>query len=290
MGNSSVNTPPKVFLQVWNKVPIILRAVLLGLLILIVGQLPTGLIFFNLQITPSVPWFLPITLLWLWLLWRYLDGWGWPASTSQIRIQNLRAHKIPAKVWLWSILGGGVGLMSVLGLTFVISHHIELPAKAYEAPFDVASFPVWTIFSFFVAIATTAGVVEEAAFRGYMLSQLQKRYGWQWGILITAIVFYVAHLSHAYATIAFLPFFLVYSILHGYLVYFTRSILPSVFLHALGDITILPIQYGVLRNSGELPFIHNGWMSLIMAVIAVPLFYKLSRITRKQRTLQDVAN
>ena len=290
MGNSSVNTPSKGFIQVWNKVPIILRAILLALLILIVGQLPTGLIFFNLHITASIPWFLPITLLWLWLLWRYLNGWGWPASTAQIRSQNLRAHKIPAKVWLWSILGGGIGLMSVLGLTFVISHHFELPAKAYEAPFDVTLFPVWTIFSFFVAIAITAAVVEEAAFRGYMLSQLQKRYGWQWGILITAIVFYVAHLSHAYATIAFLPFFLAYSILHGYLVYLTRSILPSVFLHALGDITILPIQYGVLRNIGELPFIHNGWMSLIMAVIALPLFYKLSRITRKERTLQDASN
>ena len=232
MGNSSVNTPPKGFNLVWSKVPIILRAILLGLLILIVGQLPTGLIFFNLQTTASIPWFLPITLIWLWLLWRYLNGWGWPSSTAQIRSQNLGANKIPAKVWFWSILGGGIGLMSVLGLTFVISHHFELPAEAYEAPFDVTLFPTWTIFSFFVSIAVTAGVVEEAAFRGYMLSQLQKRYGWPWGILITAIVFYVVHLSHAYATIAFLPFFLAYSILHGYLVYLTRSILPSVFLHA----------------------------------------------------------
>ena len=275
-----MNTPPKGFNIVWSKVPVIIRGILLGLLILITGQLPTGLIFFNLQFAPSIPMFFPIILIWLWVFWRYLKGWGWPASTAQIRSQNLRAHKISAKVWLWSLLGGGVGLMSVLGLTFVISHHFELPADAYEAPFDLTSFPAWTIFSFFTSIAITAGVVEEAAFRGYMLSQIQARYGWQWSILITAIVFYVVHLSHAYATIAFLPFFLAYSILQGYLVYLTRSILPSVLLHALGDVTILPMQYGILKNIGEIPFIHNGWMSLTMAVVAVPLFYNLSKITK----------
>ena len=212
MGHSSANIPPTGFILIWNKLSIIIRAILLGLLILIIGQLPT------------------------------------------------------------------------LGFTFVISHHAELPAEAYEAPFDITSFPTWTIFSFFVAIAITAGVVEEAAFRGYMLSQIQTRYGWRWGILISALVFYVVHLSHAYATIAFLPFFIIYSILHGYLVYLTRSILPSVILHALGDLTILPMQYGILKNMGEMPFMHNGWMSLISGLIAVPLFYYLSKITRKKLT------
>jgi hypothetical protein len=119
MGHSSMNTPPKGFNLIWSNVPVIIRGILLGLLILIIGQLPTGLIFLNLQITPSIPWFLPIMLIWLWLFWRYLNGWGWPASTAQIRNQNLRAHKISAKVWFWSLLAEGVSLMSVLGLTFL---------------------------------------------------------------------------------------------------------------------------------------------------------------------------
>jgi membrane protease YdiL (CAAX protease family) len=287
MGHSSTKTPPQGFNLMWSKVPIIIRGILLGLLILIIGQLPTGFIFFNLQFTPGIPWFLPIILIWLWLFWRYLNGWGWPASTAQIRNQRLRAHKISAKVWFWSLLAGGIALISILGLTFFITQHFELPAEAYEAPFDVTSFPAWTVFSYFVSIAITAGVVEEAAFRGYMLSLIQARYGWQWGILISGIAFYVVHLSHAYATVVFLPFFLAYSILHGYLVYLTRSILPSVLLHALGDVTILPMQYGILKNIGEIPFVHNGWMSLIMALMAVPLFYNLSKITRAERAIQD---
>ena len=287
MGHSSLDTQPKGLNLLWSKVPLILRAIVSGILILVVGQLPTGLIFLNLQTTPNIPWFLPVTVIWLWLFWKYLNGWGWPASTAEIRRQNLRAHKICTKVWLWSLLSGGIGLMSVAGLIFVISHHAELPSGAYEPPFDITSFPPWTIFCFFLSIALTAGVVEEAAFRGYMLSQIQKRYGWVWGIVITALVFYVVHLSHAYATIAFLPFFFAYSFLHGYLVYLTRSILPSLVLHALVDFTILPMQYGVIANIGEIHFVNSGLLSLLMALIAVPLFYKLKSVTRgnRQRTI-----
>ena len=253
-----------------------------GLLILIVGQLPTGLILLNLQLAPNIPLFLPVVVIWLWLLWKYLDGWGRPNSTAQVRKDNLRAHKLSAKVWFWSILSGGIGLASVLGFVFVISHYAKLPSEAYKAPFDFTSFPWWVVVSFFVSIAITAGVVEEAAFRGYMLSQIQTRYGWLFSILISAVMFYVVHLSQAYATIAFLPFFLTYSFLQGYLVYLTRSILPSVILHTAGDVTILPMQYGVLKNIGEVPFVHNGWMSLLLAMIAVPLFYYLSKITQAE--------
>ena len=64
-----------------------------------------------------------------------------------------------------------------------------------------------------LSVAATAGVVEEAAFRGYMLSIIEARHGWVAGILIVALLFYAAHLSHAYATIAFLPFFMAYSLL-----------------------------------------------------------------------------
>ena len=143
------------------------------------------------------------------------------------------------KVWLWSILGGGIGLMSVLGLTFVISHHFELPAEAYEAPFDVTLLPTWTIFSFFVSIAITAGVVEEAAFRIYAFTTSEEIW-LAMGHSYNCYSFLRGSFKSCVARIFFLPFFLAYSILHGYLVYVTRSILPSVFLHALGDLTILP--------------------------------------------------
>lgn len=91
-------------------------------------------------------------------------------------------------------------------------------------------------------------MIEEAAFRGYMLSVVQRRHGWVVGVISVAFLFYVVHRTHAYAVWGFLPFFLAYSFLHGLLVYLTGSVLPSVVIHALGDALILPIQYGVVAN------------------------------------------
>ena len=139
-------------------------------------------------------------------------------------------------------------MVSILTIALVTGLIAELPAAAYEAPFDLSRYPRWTIWAFLLNVALVAGVVEEAAFRGYMLSIVERRHGWLWGIASVAVFFYVVHLGHAYATVAFAPFFLAYSFLHGSLVFLTRSILPSVVLHTLGDLTILPIQYGVVAN------------------------------------------
>jgi hypothetical protein len=54
------------------------------------------------------------------------------------------------------------------------------------------------------------------------------------------------HLSHAYATFVFLPFFLAISVVHGLLVRCSGSIRPSVLLHALADFIVIPVSYGLV--------------------------------------------
>ncbi len=49
----------------------------------------------NLKLSPSIPWLLPATALWLWILSRYLNGEGWPRSTAESRRRDLRARVIP---------------------------------------------------------------------------------------------------------------------------------------------------------------------------------------------------
>jgi hypothetical protein len=58
-------------------------------------------------------------------------------------------------------------------------------------------------------------------------------------------VFLDHHLSHAYATLVFLPFFLAISAVHGLLVKYSGSIRPSVLLHALADFVVIPVSYGL---------------------------------------------
>ena len=108
-----------------------------------------------------------------------------------------------------------------------------------------------------------------------MLSIVGQRHGWMVAILSVAALFYFVHLSHAYATLAFVPFFLAYSVLHGVLVYLTRSIRPSVVLHVLGDVSILPIQYGAIDDPLGTSMSMHLLFVCVTAACALFAFWKL---------------
>ena len=256
------------------------RATVLGFVILMVGGLVSGtLMVANLKLAPTVPVFFPATVLWLWLFWRYVRGDGWPQSTSALRRDLLRAGELSPRAWRWALVAGGLAFAAVMGIAFMTYRFATLPDAAYRAPFEVSSFPPWTLVSIFAAVAFTAAVVEEAAFRGYMLSGIQRGYGWVVGISVVTVLFYVAHLSHAYATLAFVPFFLAHGLVLGLLVFYTRSIVPGVILHAASDCVVLPMQYGVIPSAGDWAFVWQGWLSLLAGTVAIPAFRELARAT-----------
>jgi membrane protease YdiL (CAAX protease family) len=259
-------------------------AVLFGFVCLVVGGAVSGaLMFANLKLAPALPFFLPATVLWLWLFWRYVRGDGWPRSTSNRRRDLLRVRRLSPRAWGWALVAGGLSLAAVMGIAFMTYRFAKLPDAAYRAPFEVDSFPPWALVSIFAAVALTAAVVEEVAFRGYMLSGIQRRFGWAVGIIVVTILFYVAHLSHAYATMAFVPFFLAHGLVLGLLVFYTRSILPGVVLHAVSDLLVLPMQYGVIPSAGEWGFVWQGWLSLLAGAAAIPAFGQLARTTALER-------
>lgn len=271
-------------LQLWRRLPAVVRGIAAGLVILQIGQIPPGIFLLtNLKLTPNVPWFPLATGGWLWVFWQYLSGKGWPQATAQTRREELRARPIPGRIWLWSLLAGGLGMAGVMCLAFLTVRLAHVPQAALNPPFDISSYPVWMKISIFLSIASVAGIVEEAAFRGYMLSPIERRHGWMAGIVIVGLMFYVAHIGHAYATIAFLPFFLVYSILQGTLVYLTGSILPSVLLHAVSDFLVTPVQYGLTGSFLDFSAATFAALTLIFTAAAIPALCRLSVVARPER-------
>jgi membrane protease YdiL (CAAX protease family) len=246
----------------------------------------------NLRLSPSIPWLLPATALWLWIFWRYLNGEGWPRSTAESRRRDLRGRPLSGTVWLWSLLAGGLAMVSVVSFSFLTVRLANLPRDAFKLPIDLSHYPIWTTVSVLLAISAVAGIVEEAAFRGYLVSQVQRRHGWIVAVLISGVMFFVSHLGHAYVTLAFLPFFLVVSSLHGFLVYLTRSILPSVVLHSFADMIVIPIQYGLIGHVSVSPVWRTGMDSafiayvvliVIFGILAVPAFRRLANVTKALR-------
>lgn len=266
--------------QLWGFVPAVVQALILGELVVSVGGLPPDLMLVgNLRFLPTIPWALPLTCLWLWLFWRYIAGWGWPTTTGPARARDLRGARLSAPVWRWALLAGALGMVSVVGVSFLTLKLADLPADAYRLPIDLSRYPVWTVASLLLAVSLVAGVVEEAGFRGYMLSRIERRHGWTAGILVTGAMFFLDHhLSHAYATYAFLPFFMLVSALHGLLVYCTRSILPSVVLHAAADFCVIPFQYGLLGHVDFRLVWETGVDGFFVALCAVTLAAALAAI------------
>lgn len=285
-------------MRLWRRVPAVVRAVVVGYLVAAIGGLGEFFIFANLKYFPELPWMVPAAAAWLWIFWRYVNGAGWPQATQGARKSDLRAPSLTGRVWGWSLLAGSLGLTSVISLGFITPRLAEIPRDAFKLPLDFNAYPPWTVVSILLVISVVSGVVEEAGFRGYMLSQIQRRHGWIAGALITGLVFFLDHhFSHAYATFAFLPFFVAVSVLHALLVYFTGSIRPSIVLHVVFDAAVIPIQYGligelsmspVLKAGVDASFLAESAIMLLFAAAAVPAFRKLQTVSRLPQNGQQI--
>ena len=217
--------------NLWRRLPVLLRAILSGLALAAVGTTPWALLSSaNLKYWSLVPWSVPPTLLWLWFFWRYARGEGWPRSTTEARRVNLRANEVVD--WGAAIFAGMFGLAAVVLLLRVMNRMV--PVAQQQVP-DISRIPGITLLLILATGALVAGVVEEAAFRGYMQSPIERRHGPVIASPVTGVLFGAMHFSHPEVTLAMMPYYVAVAAVYGMLAYLTNSILPSLVLHALGN-------------------------------------------------------
>lgn len=237
-----------------SRTPALVRGVFAAFALLVVGGAPPGVaLVLSLRLRAETPWFLLVTVAWIGLFWWWARGGGPPRHLGEARRANARDGPLAVRPWLGSLLAGGLGVAGAMSLALLTARLAKTSQGQLDAAFDLALLAPATAIAAIAAIAMTAGVVEEIAFRGYMLSVVQRRHGWTVGILATGLAFFAAHLDHGYASLAYLPMFLAYSVVHGLLVRATGSIRPSIVLHAVGDFLMLPLQYGIVGADWHLP-------------------------------------
>jgi len=232
---------------VWQRCPVIVRAVLTGFALATVGTAPWALLAWaNLKYGSAVPWAVPPTVLYLWLFWGYASGKGWPQSTSQERRTKLRVLHLSDDLWGSSLLAGGLGLATLVLLFGVVNRLVRLPQQ--QAP-DLSQIPFVTAASLVLTSAAVAGIVEEVSFRGYMQGPIERRHGPLVAILVTGLVFGFVHFTHPEVTLILMPYYLAVAAIYGALAYLTNSILPGLVLHAGGN--VLGFIDLVARGRGE---------------------------------------
>jgi membrane protease YdiL (CAAX protease family) len=97
-------------------------------------------------------------------------------------------------------------------------------------PRNIAFAANWTLLQIGAPIA---GLVEEAAFRGYMQGPIERRHGLIVAILISGTMFALVHLDF---TPVLWPYYVAVSAVYGTVAFLTNSVWPAVVLHTSGNV------------------------------------------------------
>lgn len=255
----------------------------LGLAIVVGVAAPwSAFVVVNLRLSPTVPWSLPIGLVYLFLVAGYLNGRGWPRSTSEVRRRFFRAHLPPPWASLSALLAGFAGV-TALWLIFAATGDL----LARQSQRSQANLPPVFLFGAIILGAAVTALAEEAGLRGFMQAPLEVLVGPVPAISTTSLVFVLIHLSHGVSALArAAPFYLAAGCIYGLLAYLSQSILPSLLLHFLGDLLLFGLRSSVVHLGSPLSPISAAPLllaALVATLASVIGFVILARLTASKR-------
>jgi membrane protease YdiL (CAAX protease family) len=190
-----------------------------------------GLLTLNLRTTPAVPWAAIAMAGLLWLAWEYADGRWRPRRTSAARHALLRARLIDPSAFALALVAGGLSLVALTGM-WILAFQTGL-MRGNALP-DFSQYPLQSVVAVIATAAVVGGVTEEAGFRGYFQSLLERRYPAWLAIVVTALVLAPGHAAtQGFAWPTFLFYLLVDAML-GTTAYLCDSILPGIVVHTAG--------------------------------------------------------
>jgi membrane protease YdiL (CAAX protease family) len=224
-------------LAVWNRLPVIVRALAVAYVAQTIGSTLGVLpLVGNTKFLRDLPWALPATLLLMWAFWWYASGHGYPTATRAYRAAMTRDKTLSARSWRAVLPAIFAALVATCCLRLALPSIVEIAPP--RLPIDPSAYPAMTTIGLALALAASSGIVEEIAFRGYLQKSLEEAYGIVPALILTGTAFWYAH-AHK-ISISHLPFHLIISVLLGSATFLTRSLIPAIIGHVLGDALLLP--------------------------------------------------
>jgi len=266
----------------------VLWAAFLASLILAIGQGIWGaLLLTNLKLNPAVPWAVPIMAVVLCLIWLYLGGKGWPRRTSGARKKLLRANRVSSAILGWATVVGLFAIVALAGYWIVLFQTVRTPPNVRD---DFSQYPLLTATLAIIMASLVSPVIEEAAFRGYCQSLLEREFTAPVAVVISSFLFMLAHLTHGLFWTKLLVYFLV-GLVFGAIAYLSQSTLPAIPVHIVGDLTFFLLVWP--HDAGRRVFWDGGadrwfWIHIAQAVVftglAVSALFELKRAVAREST------
>ena len=218
--------------KVWQKIPIIIRAIILGFSISTIGVLTWSV----LATFVPMPWSFILMMGILWMFWKYFSGNWWPNSTKEFRKENFRKHKLPPRKLLFGLLAALFIVVIEQSGLIVTFRLIEFPAERFSVEYSfLENVPLWVAWLVVIMISAVAGICEEIGFRGYMQVPIEKKYGPFAAISIVSVVFVLVHLHQAWSGPILIQIFFI-SVLFGSIAYYSGSLIPGIIAHIIMDV------------------------------------------------------
>lgn len=258
----------------WRRVPGGARDVAHAYALLAVGALPPTLAAeANWRWAPAWPWSLPLVCAWLALFWRVAG-----------RSHHACTHGPGPRVWAASMCAGGLATLALRGSADVLRRLAPDPSAGLPAFGALDAYPRATLMADLLATALVAGVAEEVAYRGAMLTALARRIGARRALVVTSVLFTLGHARPSWTFVCLLPAYLGAGFAWGALARLSGSIAPGVWLHVAFDLAGLArlarhgAPTGVWSTGADGAFTLEALAALACAAGAVPAYRALGRI------------
>lgn len=280
------NYPTNRFGELWMRLPLILRSILLGF-----GVASIGIgVWLSLFSNFSVPWSVSIMGVFLVVYWMYFSGSWNPKSTKVYRQFCFRKTRLDKFVWPWALAAGFFIILSLhFGWELTFRFH-EFQPEVFKVASYLNDYPSWMAWAIIVMASMVAGICEEIGYRGYLQAPLEKKYGPVVGISIASVVFVVIHLHQAWVGgISGMVGIFIISSMIGYLAYATGSLLPGIIAHVSFDIINFSYWWSdVLGTFDRKPIGITGvdthfMITLTIVLLSLVLFFVSIRKILKQK-------
>lgn len=207
-------------------------------------------------------------------------GWSWPAARHMSYGCLLPLmYIVPVYVATWLLIPGSVNLPSFVATGAAT---VGFPAWPRLVTFGL-QVPLLLTFGVFSRFPNTLG--EELGWRGFLLPQLSRRYGFTAGCLVTGIIWAVWHYPLLFAfgfftrpnarfrITLFSVMVIGLSFVIGWLKLKTNSLWPCVLLHASHNVLLQTIFDPLTAPVGKVPFITTEFGGGLMLTVGAVGFF-----------------